>query len=251
MSGFKSSIVATLGVSPPVVTELLRYLVLGGEGVTDLTVIYTSEEDVKASFKLVECAVMDRYPGVRVHGKMVDHPDILSTDDAYDFLMFAATVLRDEVVKHNVQRIHLNLSGGRKGMVVALATLAQFFPVSGAYLVTARDIKTFNQNLERIRQEIRELMRSSDPMEYYRSKKELFDPVMYPPRQEYEIIEIPIIPYPPEALRDLINLDQEGRGLSREFLERLKSIGLVSLTRKRIYPTETYRRIIEILRGVI
>lgn len=248
----KSSMVATLGASPPVVSELLQYLAPGGEGITDITIIYTSEEDVRASFKLVECAVMDRYPRVRIHGKMVDRPDIASTEDAYEFLKLAARVLRDEVVKHGVQSIHLNLSGGRKGMAIALATLSQFFPVSGAYLVVARDIKTFNQNLERVRNEIRKLLGSPDPMEYYRSKKGLFDPVMYPPRHEYEVVEIPIIPYPPEVLRDLVSLDRVRRGLLGEFVEKLKSAGLVSVAKGgKIYPTETYHKIVEVLREVV
>lgn len=250
VAGFKSSIVATLGASPPVVTELLDYLSSIGERITDLTIIYTSEKDVRASFKLVECAVRDRYPKIRVHGKMIDRPDIASTEDAYEFQKLSASILRDEIVKHKVHKVHLNLSGGRKGMTIALATLAQFFPVAGAYLVVARDIKTFNQNLEKIRHEIAELSESEDPMEYYRLKKDLFDPVMYPPRSDYEIIEMPIIPYPPEALRDLIQIER-GRKLSKEFLQKLKSVGLVSVTKKKIYPTEICRKIIEVLKEAV
>lgn len=246
----KSSIVATLGASPPVVTELLDYLCSIGERITDLTVIYTSEEEVKASFKLVECAVGDRYPKVRVHGKMVSMPDIASTKDAYEFQKLSASILKDEIVKHKVQRVHLNLSGGRKGMVIALATLAQLFPVAGAYLVVARDVKTFNQNLERIRHEIMELFKSEDPMGYYKSKRDLFDPVMYPPRSDYEVIEVPIVPYPPEALREIINVERGGK-LSGEFLQKLKSVGLVSVVRGKVYPTEACRRIIEVLKEAV
>lgn len=247
----KSSMVATLGTSPLVVTELLQYLISVGEKITDITIIYTSEHEVQACFKLVECAVVDRYPNIRVHGKMIDQPDIMGTQDAYDFLKFAAEVLREEVVNHGVQRIHLNLAGGRKGMTIALAILAQFFPVSGAYLVVARDVKAYNIELEKIRYNINEISKSADPLEYYRSNRELFEPVMYPSKRDYGVIELPIIPYPLKTLRDLLRLKRGECRLSRAFLERLKDAGLVTITRKNIYPSETFLKIMDILEDVI
>ena len=251
MSRVKSSIVATLGVSPPVITEFLEYMIKLDEDITDMTILYTSEVEVRESFKLAECAVRDRYPRVRVHGKMMSPPDITSTEDVYSFLDFGAKVLRDELVEHRVQRIYLNLSGGRKSMAVVLAILAQFFPVSGAYLVVARDVKTFNQNLERIRHEMAELARSPDPLEYYRARRELFEPVMYPPREEYEVVEIPAIPYPPATLRKLLEIEAGEADLPEELLERLKAVSLVSVTRRRIYPTDNLRRVLRILRRAL
>lgn len=243
----KSSIVATLGVSPPVITEFLQYMSKLDAGITDMTIIYTSEPGVQESFKLAECAVRDRYPRLRIHGKMTSPPDIASTEDVYEFLDFGAEILRAEIIRHGVQRIYLNLSGGRKAMAIALALLAQFFPVSGAYLVVARDVKTFNQNLERIRYEMSELSKSPDPLEYYRSRKECFEPVMYPPREEYEVVEIPIMPYPPSILRKILRVEAGELRFSREFLERLRTVNLVAITRRKAYPTDALLKIVRIL----
>ena len=253
----KSSIVATLGINPPVVTELLQYLDSIGERIADVTVLYTSEPDVEASFEVVRCAIADRYPRVRVHGKRLEFTDVTSTDEAVDFLKFAACVLRDEFVKHRVARVHLNLSGGRKGMAIALATLAQFFSVAGAYLVVARDVKTYNVQLERLRAWMMELASSSDPQSYYAGKRKLFDPVMYPSLKDYRVIRIPIVPYPRPALRALAVLVRAGRSkladikLSRDYADMLKKTGIVALRGREVYLTDVGRELVSALKSAL
>lgn len=129
---------------------------------------------------VVECAIADRYLRVRVHGVRVEFEDVATTEEALKFLKLTSKVLRDELVKHRVDRVHLNLSGGRKNMAVALALLSRFFAVAGAYLVVARDVKAFNVHLKRMREEVRRLAASADPRAYYRERRDRFNPLMYP-----------------------------------------------------------------------
>lgn len=249
MMAAKSSMVATLGTSPPVVTELLQHLLSVGERLTDITVLYTAEPDVEAAFEAVKCAVADRHPRVRVHGVRVEFEDIATTGEALRFLKLAAGVLRREFVRHRVERVHLNLSGGRKSMAIALATLAQFFGVAGAYLVVARDVKAFNARLERVRGYIRELAEAPDPLAYYRERREYLEPVMYPDPGEYEVVEIPVVPFPRDALGALLSLARRGRaelasvGLSEGYALALRRAGIIATVRGEAYLTDVGREL--------
>jgi hypothetical protein len=69
---------------------------------------------------------------------------------------------------------------------------------------------------------------------------------MYPPREEYEVVEIPVIPYPPATLRKLLEMKAREADLPEELLERLKAVNLVSVTKRKIYPTDNLRRVLRI-----
>ncbi len=249
----KTSIVVPLGTSPPVATELLQYLKEGeGAYITDLTLITTSDQMIKVSAFAVKTAVAVKYPEVRVHEKTFPRTDIDSYDANLEFLRFAAGVLRDEIEKHMVSTIFVNLAGGRKDMVVDLMLISQFYPVKAAFHIIMPDVKSFNIELERIRNHLDELYQSEDPMRYYKERKELLDRVMFPDPSTYRVIPIPIFPFPKFVLSRLRLLRRDKPlqvkqlKLPEEYIQRLKSHKIISEGRHGVYLTELGQTMLEI-----
>jgi hypothetical protein len=114
-------------------------------------------------------------------------------------MLDAAKLLRDQVKRFNASKIYVNSAGGRKDALIAFSTLSQFLPVSGIFHIMMPDVKTFNVQLERIKHEIEELGRTEDKRSYYLSKKDLFNPLMYPHPSTYSVVKIPVVPFSPEV----------------------------------------------------
>ncbi|MEM4270088.1 MAG: CRISPR-associated ring nuclease, partial [Candidatus Caldarchaeum sp.] len=150
-------------------------------------------------------------------------------------------------LRRNGGRVYVCLAGGRKEMVASLVLLAQLTDVEALYHVVAPDIKSINIMLEKIRSHISSLARSSNPVEYYRQNKDVLDPVMYPPAQSYNVVRVPVLPYPSAFLNLLKQtLSREyvdGRQLKVDeaFLKRLRRAGLVRIVRNRVVVTDEGR----------
>jgi len=244
----KISVIAPIGTSPPVVTEFVQYVEDGlGERVSDLTVISTSDPYVVSCTNLAEQAVMDRYPHIHFHVHQLGFEDIDSQDRLYSFMLDTAKLLRDQVERFKADKIYVNSAGGRKDALIVLSTLCQFLPVSGIFHIVMPDVKSFNIQLERIKHEIEELGKAEDKRSYYLSKKDLFDPLMYPHPSTYSVIKIPVVPFPPGVLRKLAKILKSSRteiintGLERYHIEMLVNIGLITSDKRRVYPTDEGR----------
>ncbi|MEM4183852.1 MAG: CRISPR-associated ring nuclease [Candidatus Caldarchaeum sp.] len=96
-------------------------------------------------------------------------------------------------------RLYICLTGGRKEMVASMTLLARLSDVEAVYHVVSPEIKVVSAVLERIRKDIEELANSENPNEYYRQKRDVFNPVMYTPSTSYNIIYVSIVPYPQET----------------------------------------------------
>lgn len=234
------SVIATLGTSPPVVTEFIQY-VEKEERVSDLTLVLTGEKTIQEGAKLVEVAVKSRYPHIRVHTKNLPFNDILSEEDNVRFMGICAEILREQREIHKADKVYVCLAGGRKEMTVALAMLGQILDVDGIYHVVAPEIKSLSVDLERARYEISELANHPDPMKYYEERREFFNNLMYPHPSTYNVIRIPVIPYPKETLLQIASLLGAGAvqrdkiRIPPDLLERLAKVGLIKLTKDKVY----------------
>jgi CRISPR-associated Csx14 family protein len=244
----KLSVIAPIGTSPPVVTEFVQYVEDGlRERISDLTVISTSDPYVLSCTDLAEQAVRDRYPHIYFHRHQLGFEDIDSQDRLYEFMLDVAKLLRDQVKRFNASKIYVNSAGGRKDALIALSTLSQFLPVSGIFHIVMPDVKTFNVQLERIKHEIEELGRAVDKRAYYLSKRDLFDPLMYPHPSTYSVVRIPVVPFPPGVLRNLAKILKGGKteivttGLEQRHIEMLVDIGLITADKRYVYPTDEGR----------
>ncbi|MCS6785249.1 MAG: CRISPR-associated ring nuclease [Candidatus Caldarchaeum sp.] len=238
-------VVASMGTSPPVLSEFVEY-VERAERIARLVVLSTAEKMVRDSTAVAVAAVADRFPHIRMD--VVDLPlsDITSEEENFVFMEFAAKAVAG--LRRSVDRLYLCLAGGRKEMVASMVLMAQLANVDAAYHVVSSDVKSLNVALERIRKEIEDLAASSSPLDYYRSRRDVFEPVMYPSPSSYKVVSVPVLPYPPTVLRKLVgvfaqtSVSRHGVGLDGEFLLRLSYAGFVRLTRDRIVVTDEGRR---------
>lgn len=252
----KVSIVAPIGTSPPVVTEFLQYVeeVLR-ERVSDLTIIATQEEAVRAGVELVKEAVRDRYPHVRVHAVYLPFSDVDTQERSDEFMKIAGRVLKEQRERHRVDRLYVCIAGGRKDMCVALCLASQLLGASAVFHVVMPDVKAFNVNLERIRHEIEELARAEDKEGYYRQHRDKFDPVMYPSLNEYRVIRMPIVPCPKGYVREVAEVLMKGKvrasEVDAEVLRQLSALGYLKVGRRYAYATYEGRKLGEVLAELV
>jgi CRISPR-associated Csx14 family protein len=175
----KVSIVAPLGTSPPVITEFLQYVqeVLD-QKVTDLTIITKRESMVLEGLELVKAGVAHRCPKVHTHVIELPYNDMDSEERSTEFIRIAARILRGQKEKYSVEVVHLCVAGGGKEICIILSLLAPF-NVNGVYRIVMLDVKTFNQQLELIRHEAKELTSTEDKLAYYRQKEDPLKPVLF------------------------------------------------------------------------
>jgi len=244
----QAAIVATMGLSPPVVTEFLQYLISEGGDVRRIILLSTEERDVLAGSKLVEVAVKTRYPRIRVDLETFPYQDVDNEERAFDFLMRVAKLIPDL----RNYRLYLLISGGRKVMSLELAMMSFFFPLSGVYHVVARDVRVANVLLENLREKIKELYEASDPLSFYRSVEE-FEELMWPPRTEYSVIRIPSIPYPDEVLEEAVKVLRGTRKDEVRFnmVVLMEQLGLIQVSGGRTIPTEYGRKVLEFLSEIM
>jgi CRISPR-associated Csx14 family protein len=257
MFRLKLSVIAPIGTSPPVVTEFVQYVEDGlGERISDLTVISTSDPYVVSCTDLAEQAVADRYPHIHFHRHQLGFEDIDSEDKLHEFMLDAARLLKDQVERFKVDKIYVNSAGGRKDALIALSILCQFLPVSGIFHIVMPDVKAFNVQLEKARHEIEELGKADDKKSYYLSKKDLFEPLMYPHPSTYSVVKVPVVPFPTGVLKSLARTLSGGKTkigsarLEPSHVRMLVNIGLVTSDRRYLYPTDEGRflsKLVEIL----
>jgi len=251
----KTSLIATLGTSPPVVTEFVCYMQEAERiNATDLTIIATEEERVLEGLELVKQAIRDRYPGVRQHIKTLPLRDVATEEENYTFMRYLAELLIEQHVLHRVKSVHLSLAGGRKDMSITAALLAQYLGVNGVYHIVMPTIDLVNLRLEVLREKIAELAKSEDKEKIYNQNRGEFEALLFPPLHQYNVIKIPIIPYPRAILRKIYHLlgrpktDKAAAGIPLDVIDGMAAAGLIRVTsRGTIYPLEHGKKLHRIL----
>lgn len=252
----KVSIVAPLGTSPPVITEFLQYVesVLD-QHVTDLTIISTKEPMVVEGLELLKAAVADRYPNTHVHVVELPFDDVDSEERSMHFTSIAAKILRDQREKYRVDTVHLCVAGGRKEVCIILSLLAQFYDVNEVYHVVMPEVQSFNPPLELIRHEAKELADAEDKLAYYRQKKERLEPVLYPEPATFNVIKIPVVPYP---MRTLLSMRQMLKSrkvtltpVNSDLISRLGNLGYIRVSRNYAYLTADGECLLHLLEAVV
>jgi len=252
----KTSVIAPLGTSPPVITEFLQYVeeVLN-QRVSDVTVIVTKDPLVLEGVELIKVAVKRRYPHTHLHMVKLPFTDIGSEEDSLKFMSICARILREQRNVHHVNLVYLCVAGGRKDMCIILSLLSQYFAINGVYHLIMPDVQTFNIQLERLRHEISELARAKNKEEYYEKYEEYFNELMYPSLNLYTTVKIPLLPYPTSVLKSIGRVlgskvtSRRRSGLPEDVLERLEMMGLIKTTREKIYVTSEGREFHRVFTG--
>lgn len=242
----KASIISPVGLSPPVVTELVEYVAKEeNEFVSDVVLLVTNNREVKESAELIVSALEVNYKNIHTHWVDLPFSDISSIGDHIEFMKISLKVIKEERVKHGCDRLYLNIAGGRKDMSASLAILGQWAGVDGIFHVVSPKVVVFNELLERLRYEIKEHYEAEDLTDFYEEHREEFDKLMFPPRDSYKVIKIPYLPFPKPQLQQMISFLRRGTPaaiweveVDREFLKGLEKADLVHITKKKVYPTE-------------
>ncbi|GBE54415.1 CRISPR-associated protein [archaeon BMS3Bbin15] len=243
----KTALIAPIGTSAPVITEMAQYL-NGMEGLflTDMVIIPTQNEYVKAHTSLAKEALRSKYPKMRIHIRPLPFEDINSTEDNIEFMRMVARVISEERSEYKCEKVYLSIAGGRKDVCTSLAIVGQLIGADGVFHVIYPSLGNINIGLERIKDKILELhyAPSNQREEIYLKYRELFDTVMFPPIEELNYIHIPCIPYPREYMGKLVaillskSMPLDKTGILQQDLKRLERAGIVTLLKDRVVATE-------------
>jgi CRISPR-associated protein Csx14 len=196
----KTSVIAPLGLSPPVITAFIEHI---GE-ISDVVILTTENEKIKHGFELIRIGSKLKYPRVRIHEVKLPFEDVYTTEQNLQFMAIAAKTIKDERETHKCDRVLLNIAGGRKNMCITLTLLGQILGVDGVYHVITKDVAIVNQRLESLREEIKriyEARNDEEKVKVYREKERYFNGLLFPSKYEYEVVRIPTLPYPSSYLR--------------------------------------------------
>jgi len=83
----KTAVIAPLGLSPPVITS---FLVGIGERISDLVLLTTENEEVKAVFELIRIGMSFRFPQTRIHEVVLPFEDVSTTEENLEFMSICA-----------------------------------------------------------------------------------------------------------------------------------------------------------------
>ncbi len=199
------SAVCLLGNTPPVATEFMEYLALS-HTVVRYTLVSTIEPAVRESAAFAQYVLNRRFPSLPVDILETSISDIESDEDTILFMREMARVLRPE---NKDSAVHLCIAGGRKIMGVAATLLAQFLPIEGIFHIINKDVKNFNIELEKARKIISDITATSDEKkrdQIYTSNREMIENVMFPKRNRYDVLRIPLIPMPLDYVGEVIGV---------------------------------------------
>lgn len=246
----KTAVIATLGMSPPVVTSGIDRI---SRGISDLVVLSTDDKTVQDGAELIRIALAERYPRIRFHNQILPLDDIATTDENFQFMSYAAKIIKNQREVHRCDQVFLNVAGGRKNMCITLALLGQILNVDGVYHIVNTNIAIANQKLEFLRHDIEMIGRATSEEEkiacYQRRKKE-FDHLLFPPETEYQLIRIPTLPYPESYLVNLIQgIMSDIDDLPKPEQIKLNRHGILEKGRSKYYLSDYGRRFIEVLLG--
>ena len=240
----KKALIMPMGRSPAVATEMVRYL--EPEGITDVVLIPTRDEFVLAGTRLVEAAILENYPRIRVHLSVSDVDDVVSEDDTVNVMRHLAKAICKEKFNYRVDHLYLSVAGGRKEISVVSTILGLAFGITSIFHVINREVKSYNDYQEKIKEEILWFIEPDleERMKRYRENREKLDYLLFPRGDVLEFIRIPTIPYPPEYVSQLKRvLHPRGVYFAEESVDRfavemLKRADLVMYNDARVWPTD-------------
>jgi len=241
----KTSIIAPVGMSPPIITEFVEYIAkVEGKFVSDVVLLITDTKEVKECAELAVSALEVNYSNIHTHWVELPFSDISSIEDHIRFMKICLSWIKKEKTEHGCDYVYLNIAGGRKDMCASLALLGSWEDVDGIFHIICPEINVFNTKLERMRKDIEEHYKAENLTEFYRKHREEFDELMFPPPESYNVIRIPYFPFPKKELEKIIDLLRIGKAVStidveidRISLKMLEKAGLIRISGKTTYPT--------------
>lgn len=250
----KKALIIPMGRSPAIATEMVRYL--EPEGITDVVLVPTKDNFVLAGTRLVEAAMRENYPRIRVHISVSDVVDVVSGEDTIRVMTDLARAVCKEKFDYRVDHLYLSIAGGRKEITVTSTILGLAFGITAIYHVINKEVKSYNDYQEKIKSDIEWFIEPDIErrVERYREQREKLDYLLFPSGSVLEYIKVPTIPYSPGYISFLKRL-LHPRGIYFEeekvnsfTLEMLKRANLIVYNDFRAWPTDIGLQIGKMLR---
>jgi CRISPR-associated Csx14 family protein len=238
----KSALINPMGTTPMVATEMVRYIRNTDESLKDVVLICTRSRSVISGAYAAMGAIRDKYPYMRVHLIKLEMDDISDESDLLKFLSdFVDTLKREK--DYGVNKIYLNLSGGRKIQNMALSVYAGIFGIDEVYNIIDKDVENYSQGYERIKYDIIDRFTSeSCSLETYQEFKERIDDIFYPPAERLSFLKVGVLKIADDEkikLRRAINGIDFTDGSIEDFrLKAYRNSGFITYDRHRTYATD-------------
>ncbi len=243
----KTAVIAPLGLSPPVVTAGTDSAQIP---VNDLVIIATQDPHVLAGLELIRVAMSINTPEVYVHSEVLPFDDVTTIEENFLLMERAKQIILRERAEHRCERVLLNVAGGRKNMCITLALIGQLMNVDGVFHIVNKNIRMFNQNLERLRSDIRRIANAAtweEKCAIYREKEDQFNHLLYPSRTEYQVVRLPTFPVDRISMGDLIHAlaNEDINSLPLNMRVILERHGILEQGKSHYYLSDYGRRFID------
>lgn len=238
----KSSLISPMGTSPMVATEMVNYLRNTDDKLKDVVLICTDSRPVIAGANAAKGAIMDRYPDIRIHTLRIGTADIYDDPSLLSFLGVLIDAIREER-SHNVDRIYLNVSGGRKIQNIVASLYAGLLGIDEVYNVFDPDLENFNARYEEVKSDILDTFAGSgNELEKYRGMKPKIDHIFYPPLSRLVFLKVGVIQISQDEkikLKEaLMGTDFRDGHIEDYRLMAYRKSGLITYDRSRTYATD-------------
>ncbi len=238
----KSALINPMGTTPMVVTELVNYLKNTERDLRDVIMLCTDSKTVIAGANASTGAIMDRYSDIRVHIKKLGIQDIYDERSLLSFLGSFIDIVKDER-SYGVDKIYLNVSGGRKIQNIALSLYSGILGIDEVYNVFDPELENFNANYESVKSDIIDVFSDGrNNLENYRKMKSRLEPIFYPPLSRLVFLKVNVIQMPPDEkikLKEALKgIDYTDGSIEDYRLKAYRKSGLITYDRTRTYATD-------------
>ncbi len=237
----KTILINIMGTSPMVSTEMFQYLHNSDEKISDVIMVHTANSDVVSGTMAACTALVEKF-NVRIHTFELEFNDISTEDEMIKFIEAIATIIKQERKEYNVEKIILNVSGGRKIQTIILSLYSPIFGIDEVYNIINRNIMNINENYEKVRDKIMNFGKDESlNREIYGKYRNEFDEIFYPSMENLYFLKVPVIRFPNEVLyrlKTILNSNfREDNDITESELLAYKNSGFITYDNTRIYLT--------------
>ncbi len=245
----KTLLLNLMGTSPMVATEMYAYL--KNEHINDIILLYTSNKYVEAGTMAAKASLENNF-GVNVHLSKLKFEDILGRNELIMFIDQLAKIIKTERENYNIDKIIINVSGGRKIETIILSIYSSIFGFDEVYNIINKNIQNYNEKYEMIRDKILEFNGTSNDSELYKKYQHLIDPIFYPDMNDLYFLRVPVVKLPEDEINKiktaLSSTMIEDSELEDYRLNAYRDSGFITYDKTRIYITELGKIILDYMK---
>ncbi|MHB1506466.1 MAG: CRISPR-associated protein Csx14 [Cuniculiplasma sp.] len=238
----KSILINPLGTTPMVASEMFSYLRNTDENLNTTILMYTQNDSVKKGALIAKEALNYKYPKCRVIMKELCMNDIKDDASLVEFMSEFVNIINEEKNVYKVDKIYLNVSGGRKIQNIILSIYAGLFGIDSVYNVFDPSMQNVNERYEQIKFDIfKGLDEGLSPKEAFLLREQQILDLFFPPLGPLVFLEVNVIKFPEDEKRKLAEalngVDYTDGHIENFRLKSYKNSGLITFDRTRTYPT--------------